>query len=287
MICIGLFVRCTGSAQVSSLPPRNWRGAASIDLSLASRLKLSHNSPDAVREELWDTNTLRVIAGSCGLADQDLATVHLVQNPGSKWLEIYQTGKSGTAFRVLSEQLKSYVRAREEGHTKEFVLAALTNRVSPSTISDPALRAIATNQPLLPVSWLKKTESRTTTHKATKAASPLGSTTVIQAKETTPIAQVDEVCSRVSYALVDGEVAWQYLVQFKADGSLDYIREEKCDAKEYDTKYQTLVKDADEEAQAEMKRRQEEDVQIFWQLKKEKLKAKGIDWQTPAELNPK
>jgi hypothetical protein len=27
-------------------------------------------------------------------------------------------------------------------------------------------------------------------------------------------------------------------------------------------------------------------IHIFWRLKKEKLQAKGIEWQSPGELNP-
>ena len=38
-------------------------------------MKLSHNSPEAVRQEIMDTNTIHFIAKSSGLTDEDLATV--------------------------------------------------------------------------------------------------------------------------------------------------------------------------------------------------------------------
>jgi hypothetical protein len=295
IVCVGLVLRSICSAQVSSTPPRKWKSAASIDFGLGiSRLKLSHNTPDVVRQEILDTNTVRLIAASWGLTEADLATVQVSQEPGYGWVQVYQLGNSERAFKVLSEQLRNYVRAREEGHTQAFVLAALTNRVAASTLSDPDLRAIATNRTLLPISWLKKAESGTTTNKAGTVVSRTISTKIVNGKsvtnETAHIPQVDEVCRWLTYTLVDGEVAWRYSVRFKADGSLNYIRDSRSDAKEYDTKYQKAIKEVEDEAHAEMKRDgifgRFGSVHTFWHLKKEKLKARGIEWRSPSELNP-
>ena len=108
--------------------------------------------------------------------------------------------------------------------------------------------------------------------------------------ETIHIPKVDEVCHWDLYTLIDGEVAWQYLVRFKANGSLDYITDSRCDAKEYDPKFAKVIKEVEDEVHAEMKRNgtlgQFGSVHSFWWLKKEKLKARGIDWRSPSELNP-
>jgi len=257
-------------------------------------LELPHNRPEVVRQEILDTNTLRIIAATSGLTDADLASVQIVQKPGRSWVDIYQVGPSEKALNVLSEELRNYARARDEGHTRAFALAALTNRVDPSTISDPDVRAIVTNRAPLPASWLKRAESGTRTNKAGKIASERISTTIVNGKavtnKTAHIPEVDEVCRWVNYTLVDGEIAWRYFVRFKGDGSLDSFFDTKCDAKEYDTKYQKLIKEVENEANAEMKRAGSlgrlGSVHTFWRLKKEKLKAKGIEWRSPAELNP-
>jgi len=132
------------------------------------------------------------------------------------------------------------------------------------------------------------------TNKAGNVASRTTSIRVVDGRtvtnETTHIPQVDEVCRWASYTLVDGEVGWRYFVKFKADGSLDYIHDSRCDAKEYDAKYRKVIKAAEDEAHAEMKRNGSfggfGSVHTFWHLKKEMLKAKGIEWRSPAELNP-
>ena len=257
-------------------------------------LKLSNNSPDVIRQELLDTNTVRLIAKSAGLSDADLATMQVVREPGTDWVQVYHRQNSQRASTKLSDHLRRYVQAREEGHTRAFILAASTNRVAPSTISDPDLRAIGTNLTLVPLSWLKRVESGTTTNKAGAVATRTLSITEVDGKfvtnETTHIPKVDEVCHWVSYVLIDGEVAWQYTVRFKADGSLDNISDSRCDAKEYDPKYLNVIKEVENEVDAQMKRDvtfgQLGAIHTFWRLKKEKLKARGIDWRSPSELNP-
>jgi len=257
-------------------------------------LKLSHNGPKAIRQELLETNTVQLIAKSNGLSEQDLSTVQLAQESDGNWLMLNQINTPETAFKVLSEQLRNYVRARQDGHTKAFLLAAITNHVEPSTISDPDLRVIASNRIMLPLSWLKKRGSGNSTNKAGEVISRRVFTTKVDGKtvtnETKHIPQADEICRWVSYTLTDGEVGWEYFLMFKMDGSLHYLREEKCDAKEYDPAYQELIKGVEGEVYGEMKRNGDSgqlgSVHTFWRLKKQKLKTKGIEWRSPSELNP-
>jgi hypothetical protein len=258
-----------------------------------SGLQLSHNNREAIQRELLDTNTLRLIAISGGLTDADLTTVQVAREPGEDWVSLSQLGKSEKAFVVLNDRLKIYVQGRQEGHTPAFLLAALAQR-DPSTISDTALRAIATNRLPVPVSWLQRADYGTTTNKAGKIASQTTSWTVVNGRTVTNtithIPKVDEICRWVSYLLVDGEVGWKYFVQFKADGSVEYVTDSRFDAKEYDAKYQKTIRDVEAEVRAGMKRDGSSgrfgSIHTFWHLKREKLKALGIEWRSPAELNP-
>ncbi len=295
LICIIGLLRCACSAQESSTPPQNWTKAAVLPMDMHfGHVKLSHNTPEIIRQEVFDTNTIRLIAESSGLAESDLATVRVAEEPRSSWIKLYQIGKSERAFNVLEDQLGRYIEARDEGHTRAFVLAAITNRVDLSTISDPSLRALATGRDLIALSWLVKEASGATTNKAGVIASSTVSETVVNGRsvKTTNnhIPKMDEVCPWTSYTLTDGEIGWHYRVMFKADGSLDCVYAERCDAKEYDPQYQASVKEANTEVEAEMKKEGSYgrfgSVHRFWRLKQEKLKARGIEWRSPAELNP-
>jgi hypothetical protein len=89
---------------------------------------------------------------------------------------------------------------------------------------------------------------------------------------------------------VDGQLAWIYQLRFKENGTLEDVSEERCDAKEFDPKYEKIIKDVDQEITSEMKKNgtygKLGSVHTFWSLKEEKLKAKGIKWLSPRELNP-
>jgi hypothetical protein len=100
----------------------------------------------------------------------------------------------------------------------------------------------------------------------------------------------DEVCRWVSYRITDGEISWIYILNFKPNGRLDWIYDDRHDAKEDDPKFRSAIKIAAAEAASEMKAKGTYDkigaIREFWNLEQQKLKAKGIDWRTPAELNP-
>jgi hypothetical protein len=281
--------------QVSHTAPKKWKSCTYLDLGLdISRLQLALNGPESIRQELLDTNTVRLIANCSGLSEEELSTIQVAPWEGTDRLALYQIGRSEKAFKVLSEQLRNYIRTRKEGHTRAFLLAALTNRASPLSISDPDLRALATNRPLLAVSWLKKEKSGTSTNKAGTVVSRTISTTVVDGRtvtnETTHIPSTNEVCRWVLYTLTDGDIGWSYLMKFKSDGTFGYLHDSKCDAKEYDPKYKKVLKEVEAEVEQQMKANgtfgQFGSVHSFWHLKKDRLKARGIEWRSPSELNP-
>src|SRR5205823_4837248 len=116
------------------------------------RVELSHNTPERIRQELLDTNTVRLLAKLGGLTEADLSKVQIAPWPDARGTEValYQLGKSEQPYSLLAAQLDRYLHARLEGHTKEFLMAAITNRLQPSSISDIDLRALVASQPLVP-----------------------------------------------------------------------------------------------------------------------------------------
>jgi hypothetical protein len=174
------------------------------------------------------------------------------------------------------------------------VFSALTKNSPPSSIGDPDLRILARELPLIPVSSLKKANSGTRTNKAGAITSIVTTSLWVDGHEKTTtitnMPKTDEVCRWVVYTHTDGEIEWVYRMDLKSDGSFDCISGSRRDAKEDDPKYQKTIKQVEDEVHAEMKRRGTYggfgSVHEFWHLEKEKLKAKGINWRSPAELNP-
>jgi len=235
-----------------------------------------------------------MIAKSAAISDAELATVQILPERDGNWIEIYQIGNSSRAFNVLSERLRSYIAARDEGHTKEFLFAAITNKVPPLSIADVDLRILVLNRPFIPPSWSKRCDSGTRTNTAGQVAGITTTTTIVngrmQTSSVTNKPTSDEVCRWVSYRITDGEISWLYTLDFKPDGRLDYIHDSRRDAKEDDPKFQNTIKTVEADVESEMKKKgtfgKFGSVHELWHLKKEKLKAKGVDWRSPAELNP-
>ena len=255
------------------------------------RLNLTNNTPEMIRQELLDTNTARIIAKFNGLSEEDLASVQIRQENGE--VTARQTGNSFKAYHVMSEQLRTYAATRNEGHTRDFCLALLTNKTDLPSLTDPHLRAFLKGRPMLPANWLTNHGSTTFPIKAGTVLSQTTTTTFFNGKlETTNViekAKVDEVGQRITYVLADGEVAWVYAVLFRADGSEIGTTESRRDAKEYDLDYGPAIKEVEDQTTAEMKKEGKqgpESAHLFWSRVQKKLKDQGINWHSPEDLNP-
>jgi hypothetical protein len=295
-----LLLASAGRSQEISTPPKGWHTMSTIYdplydhfLPIHPRLILANNTSDAIRQELLDTDLFRIIAKANGLSDEELAKFQIRQERGA--VELYYFGDSDptyTTFSLMSRPLQSFAEAREAGHTRDFALGAITNRTDPSTVSDPDLRAILQERPTLPVDRLRRVASGSYTNKAgikigrTRRTTngPFYTTNLIE------MTKVDEVGRRVLYVLVDGEVASEYEVRFNSHGIVDDVSESLCDGKEYDPKYSRTIRDAMHQATAELTTEGVPHrlgyVHVFWQRVKKMLKEKGIDWHSPAEMNP-
>jgi hypothetical protein len=258
-----------GFAQVSSVKPTNHWSGGPLGLFTSTRVEVSHNAPEAIRRELLDTNTVRVISDSTGLGKDELSTIAIALGPDGDDLWLYQVGTSERArktYSVFSEKLQFYVWGRLGGHTRGFLLNALTNHIQRAATSDPDLHALLEQRPDLAGSPLERCDSGFYTN------------------------QLEVVFRRVKYSLRDAEVAWCYDFYLTRGGTAFNISEWKTDAKEFDPKFRTVIEEVEKEASAEMKQKgmfgKFGSAHSFWRLKKEKLKAKGIAWRSPEELNP-
>jgi len=272
-----------------------WFSSAYVHIdSHLGRVSLTNNTPEMIRGELSDEHFLSAMAASLGVASQDVARLRLAYNTQYKWFELEQNGSPPHAFDTMRKSVDDYVKGRNEGHTRAFFLATAASRAKPAVSEDAGIRAIVDSEPLIPTSWLKRSEAGTITNRAGAVASHTITTTVVDGKtvtnEVVHVPKTDEVCPWEIYTLVDGDICWRYYVQFKADGSVDRVHESRCDAKEVDPRYRRVIGDMEDEVTADMKKNgthgQFGSVHTFWHLKKTKLKATGIEWRSPAELNP-
>lgn len=295
LLCLGLLLAWGCSPQGPASPPWYWRHAATLyPCRVTYPLKAPHNRPEIIQAELLDRNTIRLVGKFSGLSDGDLGAIRVAREARAGKVGLYHFGFPRMAVNRLTAQLGAYTSARQNGHTRQFLLAAMTDRSRASQSSDPAVRAIAAGQPFFPVSWLKLEKSGAITNRAENTASLPARASDVNGRsvpnESTPVAKRDVVRRWRSYTLADGEIAWRYAVRFGATGGIEFVHESRFDAKDLDPRYHKFLHDAAAQARSEMKRAgtagQLGSVHTFWNLKQNYLKAKGIAWRTPAELNP-
>ena len=281
-----LLCYCSASAQVSSTAARHWQRASPVGLGPPG-LQLDQNLlRDTVRREILDTNTVRLIGQSVGLTEYERTLFQVAPDPSGEDVWFYTlSDESSEGCRRFAERLGAYVQARMDGHSRACLLDGITNRPIPATLSDSDLRILATNYPILPVSLFHKTDTGTRTNKAGQALGYSVTVTIVDGKRQSRtnyshIPQVDEVCRWVAYTLVDGDIGWQYVLRFTVDGTLERIDSSKCDAKEFDPKFQTVIKEVNSEVEAEMKQHgtfgKFGSVHSWWRLKKRSSKQEAL-----------
>jgi len=275
------------------------------------RVDLPHNSPQAIRDELLDDTLVRIIGKAAGVSDECLDAMRRKedetwrdQNPKFKdifarpWDWFDWPHEHWNEGYTLRRALENYVKARYEGHTKEFMLSALTNMTSTAEIEDPGIRGIVEVYPWIPASSLKKVDSGTNERTRTNG--------VYNSKgEIDEIKRIIELKGWAVYTLVDGDIVWRYFVEFNAgDGSAytgadngnkglggyrGYIYSTKYDAKEDNEKYAEIFRKVEKEVRLKMKlmgRTGLGSCHVYWAYKKKSLAKKGIHWRSPSELNP-
>lgn len=280
---------------VSKVGPDDSQVSTMVDTDLGyDRTDLPHNSARTIRAELRDETILRVIGTFCGLKEEDRERLFIVYDKKNKGTWLYGTSAEWGAFDKLSEAIRTYVRARSEGHTKQFMLDGMAYQANALTVTNPAIRAIIELHPYIPVDRLHLSKSGVFTKKAGEEASHVTTITVSNGVGVTNVniyvPKVDEAWPWEAYTLVDGDVGWRYFVLFRSDGTLESVSHDKDDAKDYDPQYTDLMEEVDDLVHEKMKNmgiyRQWGSVHTFWDLKKKELKRRGINWRSPSELNP-
>ena len=283
-LAILLLAGLSARSQVITNRPAQWKAnshimGASMDI---GRVELPYNSPTAVRGEILDPSLLQTIATANDLATQDIAGLRLFQDPRSTVVELYRLDGNLRAFNVVHDRLLTYVEGRKEGHTREYMVAAMTNKsILHFSQPDADLRYLLIAYPTIPEAFVKKYASGTRTNRVGRTS---GRPTIDDPPPT-------NVVSRwTAYSVMDGLIAWGYYLYFNPDDTLDGIEEVKCDARELDPKFAPVLKEVDAQVEAQMKQEKTYgrlgSLHTFWRLRKQRLKERGIDWRSPGELNP-
>ncbi|MCL1922002.1 MAG: hypothetical protein FWG50_13180 [Kiritimatiellaeota bacterium] len=243
------------------------------------RVELPHNSPKAIRDELFDDATVRNIGKAVGVSDGCLSAVRLhldveeEKDSRDPYFSLYWLPVHDDEAHTLLNALDAYVTARSDGHTQAFMQAAITNSTPLAEVKDAGIRAILKEYPLTPVPLLRKIRSVDFNHTAT-----IGGKQVF-------------IKSLATYGLVDGEIGWRWVVDFDEQGDVvGFVSCSRYDAKEDDEKYAEVFKQVSAEVKAQMKKDGSAgtlgSIHTYLRLKKEKLAKRGILWRSPSELNP-
>lgn len=256
------------------------------------RYSLTDDSQE-IRQELQDTALLGLIARTGHLTPADLATVKIVSGLATNVVYLFQLAKPDTAFNVFKTELGGYVQHRQLGHSPAFLFAALTNRLQNLNVGDRDLRAIAAHEPWLPVNWLRKDASESVTNHAGEIMSVSTVTTVENGERktisVTNTPSHDAIVRLERYSVVDANIGWRYAFSFSANGNIESVEARACDPLELDPKYTAVLKTVDEEVSMALQRKRITGLystRVFWDWKKKVLQAQGIEWRSPAELNP-
>ena len=283
-------------AQKPEEPPEAF--SSGIPINCEPSIKLSDNSRAEISSEICDPETVRAIASHGGVLTNQLASIRIARGFGNSgrnevWLYLLDSSHAGN-WDKFAPLITQYVLARKEGHSKDCLHKAVTNRVALSAIADMDLRKLLELRPFLPANMVEK-EMECITSSSTRdviinALPSIMASGYLRSSNGTQTSMTNASRRNVTFRHVDGEVAWNYVLAFKADGTMDDFFEFRLDAKEFDPKYQKAIEEVTAEVRSEMETSGELNqlgsASSFWRLKKQKLETRSIKWRSPDELNP-
>lgn len=183
----------------------------------------------------------------------------------------------------MTDAIGRYLEQRENGHTKEYILASFKEPFKLIKTRDDYLRRLAKEYPDLPIDLLKKDKPswpQPSFLDRLRAYLPLGN------NAPWPLDPNDFERTK-AYYLIDGDLAWHYDVVVEPNQPTFFLPETR-DAKEYNPAYVVVLKKAGEYASKKMTEAGISaglgSIHSFWGFKKDFLKQKGIDWKPPSEL---
>lgn len=168
----------------------------------------------------------------------------------------YSTG----ARPDLLEPIQQYIRMRQAGHSKTYAMARLEAEPDLRTLQ-PDCRAILQEDRDVCLPWLWLHDFK-----------------------------IDVGTNYTSYVILDGDLAWSYVVSRRNDRTLVGCYSDWFDAKELLPKYRRSFEEVNAQVAREMKAQGDWDkfgsCHSYWRRKQELLRARGIEWRTPSDLHP-
>jgi len=246
----------------------DWFDQSMIDVGIKfRRTELPGNSVDSIRAEVGAPDFLVRIASKTGFSRDQIAKITLKFEEEYDWFELKQNGTRPEVYKALERAVRNYVQWRERGYSAEFLLSSFRKGPEQHTPEDPDLRFLLQAHPELPAGAVRRLSEEFS------AADGGGSNRWVR------------------YAVIDKEIATVYSVSFDSSGKLEHCSwGSNVDPKELNPKYEAIFKDVEREVDAKMKADgsagQFGSCHHYWGLKKNALKARGIDWRSPSELNP-
>jgi hypothetical protein len=284
-VCVATSPQIAGQPVIHA--PEHFVSASPIGL--RAQLPLPHNTPSQLRKELLDANTISIIVQRAGVAPTAHATFTVAPDVAGNGLALYLLSTNAQEACKFAKWLDLYVQGRLEGHTSSCLLTGITNNATDGPL-DSDLAVLIKSYPLLPKSWFHRAGAGALTNSGAEhlhvGAGDDGSITTLSSR----LAESREASRWVSYDLVDDDVAWNFILEFSRAGEVVSLRSIRFDAKEIEPGLVQVFREVDNELSSELRaaggRIHSPTSRVYWRLKKERLKLKGIEWKSPAELNP-
>ena len=244
-----------------------WMTEERVRVEPAARVDLTNNSPDRVRRELLAPGFISELGCSLGLTNRDVAPMRMGDAGSKDELQLDRNGVPAGLLDSVAAGLRDYLAGRWAGHTKDYLLRSNRARRAAVEVVDPDLRMLLREHPEIPADRPRKEGSGI--------------------REVWP----GKSCRWVSFVIPDGEIATTYELFFTTDGLFEWCSgAENTDIKDHDPTCRAVLEEVRQSVEAQMKKDgtfgKFGSCHTFWELKKARLKEKGIVWRSPRELNP-
>lgn len=214
------------------------------------------NNIAAVKAEVESDEFVALLARRAGMSEWRVRMLSPVVELSDHWGISYSPSTNSD----LLETTKRYITMRKAGHTRQYAMARLDGEPDERTI--PAdCRAILKEdkEAYFPRLWLYDFK-------------------------------MEGDANHTTYVILDGELAWVYMVSRKNDRSLIGCHFDWFDAKEFLPEYRKAFSEVNKQVEKEMRSKGTWDYlgscHIFWSRKQELLKQRGIEWRSPPDLHP-
>jgi hypothetical protein len=274
-----MFAAFAVSGAVLPKPPQRWvSGHPILDFRFSSHEGNRFTDADekTLKAEMLETNFFNLVARAVGVTEAECSNLVIAPYLDELWSYSIKRIEEPADNQIVRYYM-AYAEARRDGHSRSCLYEALTNASAVSGITNTELRDIATNLLVFPASYFRHKASgeysKTTPPTITSTGSPV----------------IIKLSRWADFEMVDGPYGWIYRTSYTEDGKFHDVSKTKIDAEELDPKYIPIFDEVTKEIESEMTQDGSYgkfgSVHTFWLLKQKKLKARGIDWMSPSQLN--